>query len=286
MSKPIEISINDSKDQFFRRHILENGHIKDHLPYFQEYLDTPIDREEIAARLNLELGALLEIFNQSAPIDHNFLQFTHKNYEFSISKMEGLCDDFYGDRMGKFGQPLTLRFYLETPGTLPAEIFDLADWNFMGAGKAFFLGYSYGSVFQDVYFISGLQSDLAVRYGYLFQLKTGSTEVRRGNQVQIESTVHLGTVYKPHISELRRAFQRDWLTIFIAGIEAFVKKEQLRHWALHQFPLTKKEMAKGNILHRIYRGIPQHMQGSPLMVHTLDQQYLYYRMSTTSTSQN
>ena len=174
--------------------------------------------------------------------------------------MWGLVDDYWGDRFGKFGTPVTLRIYFENSTLIPMEMFHLADWNFMSADEDGYLGYIYGSKEENTLWLSGLQSDFCQRYSWLFQ-KRGIREIRCGLQKKTLDNLSLIEKYKPFIPILRKAFQREWIIIFLLGICTWMNNTGAIRCAIHQFPLTPGESSKGTFMKRIYRGLPEKIKG-------------------------
>ena len=107
-----------TEKEFFRKNILENSYIKENIQLLEKWYNTDEDRENIAQQLGIPLGKLLKIFNHTAPISRKHF-FQWRNYKFSYTEMWGLVDDYWGDRFGKFGTPVTLR----TPHLFPWKCF-------------------------------------------------------------------------------------------------------------------------------------------------------------------
>ena len=243
----------------------------------RRYLDTAIPREEAAEREGLRLGRLLRALNETAPLSGG-LSYACARWQFVVRSMDALCDDFHGSRFGAFGAPITLRVYLTEEAGLPAEMFRLADWNFMDGGQPFFVGYAYGSVHDGTMFLSGLQSDMAQRYTYLFLAQDGETEVREGEEVVLRSTDDLQTLYGGYVPLFRKAFQRKSIPALMGGVVAVARSRGLDAVALHRFPLTAEESRPGNIVHRVYEGVPAKVPGTRLEVRTDRASYRYHRM--------
>ena len=241
------------------------------------YFDSPISRQEAAEREGLPLGSLLRTFNETAPLSPP-VAYGFGGQELAVRAMDALCDDFHGPRFGPFGEPLTLRMYLTGAAGLPAEMFRLADWNFMDGGEPFFVGYAYGSVWRGLFFLSGLQSDIAQRYSYLFQGNRGDTEVREGEEVVLRSTDDLRQLYGSFVPVFRKVFQRRWIPALTAGVVAACRERGIAAVALQRFELTAEEDRPDHIVHRIYEAIPGAVPGAPLRVRTDRATYVYHRM--------
>jgi hypothetical protein len=175
--------------------------------------------------------------------------------------MYGLVDDYFGERYGKFGRPITFRVYLKTDNKLSDEIFKLADWNFMSAGKECFIGYIIGSIYDNKLWISGIQSDISQRYSWLFQ-KRGIREIRVGNQVKKMDNSQFIQEYKKEIPIIRNTFQRDWIKILLCSILHFITNNGINTFLLQKFELDELENKKGAFMHRIYRELPQKLNAS------------------------
>jgi hypothetical protein len=243
----------------------------------RRYFDSPIGRQEAAEREGLPLGRLLRTFNETAPLSPPVV-YDFGGREFAVRSMDALCDDFHGPRFGPFGDPLTLRMYLTGAAGLPAEMFRLADWNFMDGREPFFVGYAYGSVCAGLFFLSGIQSDVAQRYTYLFQGNRGDTEVREGEEVVLRSTEDLRQLYGSFVPVFRKVFQRRWIPALMAGVVAACRERGIEAVALQRFALTAEEERPGHIVHRIYAAIPGAVPGVAVEVRTDRATYRYHRM--------
>jgi hypothetical protein len=245
----------------------------------RRYFDSPICRQEAADREGLSLGSLLRTFNETAPLSPP-VAYDFGGREFAVRSMDALCDDFHGPRFGPFGDPLTLRMYLTGTAGLPAEMFRLADWNFMDGRESFFVGYAYGSVCRGMVFLSGIQSDIAQRYTYLFQGNRGDTEVREGEGVVLRATDDLRDLYGSFVPVFRKVFQRRWIPALMAGVVAACRERGVSAVALQRFELTAEEERPGHIVHRIYEAIPGAVPGVAVGVRTDRGSYFYHRMKT------
>lgn len=206
---------------------------------FARWLEDPTPREDIAASLGLSLGELLRTFNDTAPLSPA-MPFTYRGIPFTSVAMDGTCDDIADGRFPLFGTPVTFRCYLDDPTLLPQEMFEAADWNFMDAGRPGFLGYAYGVHHEGAVYLAGVQSDLAVRYAYLFQGRDDRTEIRRGDEVVEESSAALTERFADHVPVLRRTFQRYWIPILLSAVVAWTRQRtDITELGLLQFPLTR-----------------------------------------------
>lgn len=245
-------------DDWMRRHVVDNPHVADHRDLFLRWFDTTADRERVAAAEGLPLGRLLYIFNDTAPLGRP-LPYRYGGIAFEVVPMAGVCDDVAGDRYGRFGEPATLRFYLTEPDVLPSDMFEVADWNFMDAGRPGYVGYAYGSVIGPALYLSGIQSDLAVRYSYLFQAKAATTHVRTGLEVAERPAAELAARFGGAVPTLRRVFQRRWIDVALGGIMRFCRAAGLTEVGIHQFPLDDAERAPGSVMQRVYRLLPDRL---------------------------
>lgn len=261
---------------FLERQISSSPRMRERAGLFRCYFDSPTPREELAPLLGMPKGQLLRIFNDTAPLGPP-LRYRFGGASFVLYPMAGLCDDFHGERFGKFGAPLTLRLYLTAEAGLPAEFFEAADWNFMDAGLPYFVAYAYGTRLGDTLFFSGLQSDVAQRYTYLYLGRGEGTEVREGLETSYRQTEDLRTRFGAYVPLFRRLFQRRWVDIVLAGVLCYVLRERgVEKLAFQQFPLLEEEDAPGHIVHRIYRGLPRKLTGHPLIVSTERSDYSYH----------
>ncbi|MCO5999548.1 hypothetical protein [Actinoallomurus rhizosphaericola] len=254
-------------DEFYRRWVAENPLLGERRALLARWLDDPAPREEIAEELGLPLGVLLRSFNDTAPIGAP-VPFGYRGVRFAVTAMTGVCDDIVGDRFPRFGTPVTLRCHLDEPDLLPQGMFEAADWNFMDAGRPGFLGYAYGVREGDTVYLAGLQSDLAVRYGYLFQGRGEGTDVRTGDEVVFRTTEDLVARFGDRVPVLRRTFQRYWIDVLLGAVAAWAATEPaLRTLGLLWFDLEPQEDARGHLVHRVYRQLPERLAADVRHVH-------------------
>ncbi|RKT82965.1 hypothetical protein SAMN05421805_10361 [Saccharopolyspora antimicrobica] len=244
---------------FLRDWVYDNPVLADRRELLTRWLTDPTPREDIAASMGIPLGRLLRSFNETAPLADP-VRFRYRGVPFSVVAMAGTCDDVQGDRFPRFGRPVTLRCYLDDETLLPQGMFEAADWNFMDAGRPGFLGYAYGVHHDSALYLAGVQSDLAVRYTYLFQGRGGETEVRIGDEVEVRGP---DDRYRDHVPVLRRTFQRYWIQIMFGAVLAWARREPgLRELGLLRFDLEPEESANGHVVRRVYRDLPERL-GSP-----------------------
>ncbi|HEY2441715.1 MAG TPA: hypothetical protein VGI31_01135 [Streptosporangiaceae bacterium] len=240
------------------------------------WLEDPTEREDIAAAHGISLGALLRPFNETAPLSDP-VPFSYRYPSFSVVAMEGICDDVAGDRFPRFGAPVTLRCYLTDHAVLPQAMYDAADWNFMDAGRPGYLGYAYGVRHGPAVYLAGLQSDLAVRYSYLFQGRGGATAVREGDEVVERDPADLVARYGAFVPVLRRTFQRYWIPVLIGAICAWAATEPgLAELGLLKYALEPAERERGNVVHRVYRELPDRLTGTVRRVRVGDREHAYF----------
>jgi hypothetical protein len=248
-------------DDFLRRWAYDNPALADRRELLLAWLEDPTDREEVAEKAGLSLGALLRRFNETAPLSPP-IGFRYRQTGFTVVGMAGVCDDVSGDRYPKFGSPVTVRCYYADPSVLPQAMFEAADWNFMDAGRPGFLGYGYGVRHGRTLYLAGLQSDLSVRYSYLFQGRTGATDVRTGDSVEQRPASELTQRYAPYVPVLRRTVQRYWIQIMLGAAAAWADAEpEVTEIGLLRFALEPEEAEHGNIVHRVYRDLPGRLGG-------------------------
>lgn len=247
---------------------------------FERYLNSPLDRDEAATREGMQVGELVTLLNEMGPLSDP-IHYTFRHGSYTLRSMRGICDDYYGDRLGKFGAPFTLRFYLTEAAGLPPEMFELADFNFLHAGLPYFAGHIYGSRYGKRLFISCIQSDVAQRYTYLFLGRNaGRTEVREGLATVFRPTEDLRDRFARYVPRFRKVFQRYWIEALLMGLFVYaVRKGRIEELALQQFALTEREDRAAHIMTRIYRGLPQKLSGYPLNVVTERQEYSYHCFS-------
>lgn len=265
------------EETFFERTVYSKPWLEPVEPLLRKYLELDVDREELAARDGLEVGRLLKTLNATAPVSEP-IGYRFKSIPFEVRSMAGPCDDCVGDRYGRFGDPITLRMYMTDECGLPARLFEVADFNFMDAGFPYYVGYVYGTVYGDTYFVSGIQSDLAQRYTYLFLGAQGPTSVREGEGIRWRTTEDLVEEYRAFVPLLRRTFQRRWIDVLLAGIVAWAEREtNLSRLALQQYRLTPEEQSEGHVVRRIYERLPARLPCTIVRVATERAEYIYNR---------
>ena len=214
-----------------------------------KYFDSPYERTSISMVENIPMDYLMyEVFNNIGKVVFE-KEYTYKGRHFSFSFFEGLCDDYYGNRYCKFGNPFVIRVYIDEIIPIPHEVYDMADWNFMNARKEGFLGYIYGSYSNDSIYIAGIQSDLCQRYTYLFGQYTESFYKTNGSVVYIENDLVVDK-YKYVIPYIRKFFQREWINILMAAV--LQCKNFLGFSKVHLLDYTLSE-DDGEIVDRIYK---------------------------------
>jgi hypothetical protein len=263
---------------FLRRWVYENPELVGRDLLFQ-WIEDPTEREEIAAAHGISLGALLRPFNETAPLSEP-IEFKYRSVSFSAIAMAGICDDVCGDRYPRFGEPITLRCYFTDPTLLPQSMYEAADWNFMDAGRPGYLGYAYGVRHGRTVYLAGLQSDLAVRYSYLFQGRGGRTAVRMGDEVAEREPADMVARYGAAVPVLRRTFQRYWIPVLIGAVCAWARTEPgLGELGLLKYELGGDERRRGNVVNRVYQELPERM-ASELRCVRLDGRCHVYSVST------
>jgi hypothetical protein len=253
-------TVTPPAQDFYRRWVRGNSYLGERAALLARWLDDDTDRAEIAAALGVPLGSLLRSFNDTAPVGAP-IPFRYRGIGFAVTGMAGVCDDIVGDRFPRFGAPITLRCYLTDTDLLPQRLHELADWNFMDAGRDGFLGYGYGVRYERTAYLAGLQSDLAARYTYLFQGRGAGTDVRVGERVEYRAAADLAAAYGPYVPALRRTFQRYWIDILLAATLTWARTAapELADLGLLQFPLEPAEAVPGHVVHRVYRGLPDRL---------------------------
>lgn len=260
---------------FLRRWVYDNPALADRRELFTRWLDDPTPREDIAAAMGVPLGQLLRAFNDTAPLSEQ-IEFRYRGIPFTVVSMANVCDDIGGERYPRFGAPMTLRCYLADETMLPQDMFEAADWNYMDAGRPGFLGYAYGVAYGPALYLAGMQSDLAVRYSYLFQGRGGTTEIRVGDEVEEREADELAARYGRHVPVLRRTFQRYWIQILLAAVTTWALAEPgLTELGLLRFPLEPDEDQRGHVVHRVYRELPERLGGVLRSVRVDDRCHLY-----------
>jgi len=261
---------------FLDRHLYGRPELADRADLFRRYFEAEAERDDLAELEGLEVGWLLRHLNDTAPLSEP-LPYRFRGVEYRVRVMLGLCDDYQGDRFGKFGQPFTLRIYLTEDCGLPATMFEIADFNFMSAGLPYYAGYVYGSMQDATCFVSGIQSDIAQRYAYLFLGGRGPTWVREGDRRPIRDAADVAERFRLHVPALRRTFQRWWVDALLAGIATWARAVGLTAVAIHQFELDEAEASdRSNVVHRIYRHLPTKLAGTRLLVTTECSAYRYH----------
>ena len=251
------IAVRD--DGALRRWVYDNPALADRRDLFVRWLEDTTPREKIAERLGVDLGTLLRSFNETAPLSEP-IDFTYRKVPFSVVAMAGTVDDVAGERFPAFGEPVTLRCYLSDDTLLPRGMFEAADWNYMDAGRPGFVGYAYGVRHDRTLYLAGVQSDLGVRYSYLFQGRSDGTDVRSGDRVELREAGDLATRYGEFVPVLRRSFQRYWISIMLGAVAAWASGEpELAELGLLQFALEPEEDRKGHVVHRLYRELPDRL---------------------------
>jgi hypothetical protein len=240
---------------FLDRWVYRNPDLADRQDLFRRWFDDPTDRAVVAAEVGRPLGQVLRAFNETAPISPP-VGYRYRSATFAVTAMTGVCDDVHGSRYPRFGAPITLRFYL-APSPLPQSMHEAADWNFMDAGRPGFVGYAYGVRQGPTVYLAGLQSDLAVRYAYLFQGRA-ATEVRQGDDVEEQLAGAPG--HAEHIPLLRRIFQRHWIPVLAGGVLAWAREDpSVAEIGVLQFPMEPAEDRDGGVIRRVYRDLPERM---------------------------
>jgi hypothetical protein len=266
--------------EFFRRHVLDNEFLGDRRSLVAELINSSEPRDAAAARLGMSLGSLLRELNHTAPIEEP-LEYVFARRKYEVRSMRGPCDDYCGERYGKFGDAITLRFYFGVDIELPQQIFEAADWNFLDGGFPRFCAYAYGTMLTGTLFLSGIQSDLAARYAYLFQQRGGKTAVRVVDDVVVRDPYDRPALAIETVAMLRRVFQRKWLLVVLAGIRRFMSATDLNTFALQNFELSELEEMPGHQMRRIYRDLPDQLSCEPLVVLAGDRIYKYRMCSLT-----
>jgi hypothetical protein len=268
-------TVTPLEDDFLDRWVYANPALAGRRELLVRWLEDPTPREDIAAALGMPLGTLLRAFAETAPLSGP-IRFLYRGVRFSVVAMAGICDDVCGDRFPRFGAPVTLRCYLADDTLLPQGMFEAADWNFMDGGRPGFLGYAYGVRHHRALYLAGLQSDLAVRYSYLFQGRGGSTEVRSGEDAQERDPAELVARYGSYVPVLRRTFQRYWIQVLLGAVCAWAAAEpDLTELGLLKYALEPEEDERGHVVHRVYRELPGRLGGAARCVRIADRCHPY-----------
>jgi hypothetical protein len=255
-------AVSPPDGDFMRRWAYDNPGLADRREFLLRWLEDPTPREDIARSMGMTLGAVVRSFTETAPVSEA-MGFRYRNIPFTVTAMAGICDDVSDDRFPRFGAPVTLRCYLADDTLLPQEMFEAADWNFMDAGRPGFLGYAYGVRHDATLYLAGLQSDLAARYTYLFQGRGGETEVRAGEDTRTCHPSDLVSRFSAFVPVLRRTYQRYWIQILLAAVCTWAAAEPgLTEIGLHMFGLEPGEDERGNVVHRVYRELPDKLPGT------------------------
>lgn len=241
---------------------------------FARWLLDPTERLDVAVREGMSLGKLLHAFNETGPLSEP-VDFRYRDVGFAARTMPAICDDVAGDRFPKFGEPVTVRLYYADPTLLPQGMYEAADWNFMDAGLPGYLGYAYGVRHGETLYLAGMQSDLAVRYAYLFQGR-GDTEVRVGDEVFERPATDETARYGGHVPVLRRTFQRYWIKVVLGAAVAWAQTQPgLTHLGLLWFPLEPEEDRDGHVVRRVYRELPERLGTHTRQVVVGDERHRY-----------
>jgi hypothetical protein len=268
-------TVSPPEYDFMYRWVYGNPDLADRMDLLTQWLEDPTPREDIAAALGLPLGTLVRSFTETAPRSAP-AGFRYRGIPFSVVAMAGICDDVCDDRFPRFGAPVTLRCYLADQTLLPQGMFEAADWNFMDAGRPGFLGYAYGVRHEDTLYLAGLQSDLGARYSYLFQGRGDDTEVRVGEGTQTLYPDELVARFGSFVPVLRRTFQRYWIQILLGAVCTWADAEpDLAEIGLLRYELEPDEQARGNVVHRVYRELPDKLDATVRCVRLSGRCYPY-----------
>lgn len=276
---PVTDAVVVEEPDWLHRWVYRNPLLADRRELFTTWLTDPTPREDIAERLGLSLGELLRRFNTTAPLGEP-APFRYRSVPYTCVPMAGTCDDIADGRWPLFGEPVTLRCYLTDDTVLPQGMFEAADWNFMDAGLRGFVGYAYGAWHDGTLYLAGLQSDLGVRYGYLFQGRSGGTEVRSGDEVVARAAEDLVTEYGPYVPVLRRVFQRYWIAVLLGAVAAWARSRPDVHGiGFLQFDYLPEERGQGHVVRRVYQELPDRLGATARCVR-VDGACHVYRVST------
>ncbi|WP_156755499.1 hypothetical protein [Actinokineospora pegani] len=247
----VEVEAGD----WLREWVADNPALGERAALVARWVSDPTPREEIAPAEGMALGELLRAFNDTGPLGEP-LRFAYRAAGFECVPMTGTCDDIADDRWPQFGVPTTLRVYLADPSLLPPGMCEAADWNFMDAGRPGFLGYAYGASHDGTLYLAGVQSDIAVRYSYLFQGRAGGAEVRVGQDVVTVPAQEMVDRYAAHVPVLRRTFQRYWIQVMLGAATAWALREGVGGIGILRFPPRPEEDVRGHVVDRVYRELP------------------------------
>jgi hypothetical protein len=246
---------------FLRRWVDDNAHLGERRELLRRFIVDPTPRDEVARSLGMPLGRLLRAFNDTAPLGPH-CAFSYRRVPFHVIAMLGTCDDVVGGRYPMFGQPVTLRCYFRDP-PLPQGMLEAADWNFMDAGRPGFVGYAYGVRHEGTLYLAGLQSDLGVRYAYLFQGRGDTTDVRVGDDVVGCSAADMAARFGHCVPALRRTFQRYWIAILLAAALTWAQEQGgVTELGLLQFSREPEERERGHVVQRVYEALPERIGAS------------------------
>jgi hypothetical protein len=275
-SAPATETVTVPPEDFLARWAFDNPAVPDATrALMNRWLLDPTERVDVAVAEGMSLGALLRSFNETAPLAEP-LDFRYRDVGFTVRAMPAICDDVVGDRFPKFGAPVTLRVYYADPTLLPQGMYEAADWNFMDAGLPGYLGYAYGVRYENTLYLAGMQSDLAVRYAYLFQNRGGGTEVRAGDEVTERPATEESARFGTHVPVLRRTFQRYWIQVLLGAVVTWADTEpELTHLGLLWFPLEQEEDRDGHVVRRVYRQLPERLGTSTRWVETGAERHRY-----------
>ena len=273
--EPLLIRYPVSSDDFLSRWVGNNPWISARQRRLMKlYINSSTDRGDAARAEGLPIGKLVRSLNTTGPA-LSPVRFAFANVSFEIRGMRGLCDDVYGERYAKFGTPLVLRLYLTDSDGIDQRVFEAADWNFMDMGFPGFIAYVYGVFCEDMFFVSGMQSDLAARYTYIFRGK-GGVDVRSGDEILSSDEISQVNVDGATIRTLRRRFIRRWREIVLAAIDCYgVAIGDYSSVALHEFPLDDHELVSSHQMSRIYRSLPGRFAARRIVVETASEAYKY-----------
>jgi hypothetical protein len=270
-----ELAVDTTPEAFLSRWVYDNPALAERRALFLQWFTSSRERSEIAQLLGVPLGSLLRSFNETAPLSPA-LPFCYRRALYSVIAMAGVCDDVAGERFPLFGAPLTLRCYVADAALLPQGMYEAADWNYMDAGLPGFVSYAYGVRHQRTLYLAGLQSDLAVRYAYLFQGHGGITAVRRADEVVSCSTNDLIALYGPHVATLRRLYQRYWISVLLgAAVTWALDDGSIDALGLLQFATGPEEARRGHVVQRVYDMLPERLGARPRYVRVAGKRHCY-----------
>jgi hypothetical protein len=256
-----DLSISATEREFLRRWVDENAYLGERRALLREFVLDPTSRDVVASTLGMPLGRLLYGFNDTAPLGPQ-CAFSYRNVPFHAFAMLGTCDDVVGGRYPMFGQPVTVRCYFSDP-PVPQQMLEAADWNFMDCGLPGFAGYAYGVRHEGTIYLAGLQSDLGVRYAYLFQGRGGTTDVRVGDEVVACSAADMADRFGRYVPALRRTFQRYWIAILLGAVLRWAQEHgEVTELGVLQFSREPGERERGHVVQRVYEALPERLGAS------------------------